>query len=304
MGNEDLEQLMSQLVMLQTKFIQGLQEQSSQALVPSNIPFPKPLYFKSGSKAGNFEKFEKQWKDYLVACDLEKSSEDKKVAILRLVLGEEALEVLETLVMPLTANEVLTPKKILEELKKAIVPTDNLIHSRYNFSLLSQGDEKFAEFLVKARQMNKECDWNKLSETSLEDEMLKGKLICGIKNEKLRKQFLMDKKVTLLQVVEKCKISEETDERIASTAQTASTNINKLAFSDPSNNGKCKFCGLEHPMKKILCPANNKICNKCGEKGHFATRCPESKKIKQVALQDQYEYEDYNDWSDGSMEIY
>ena len=40
----------------------------------------------------------------------------------------------------------------------------------------------------------------------------------------------------------------------------------------------CKFCGIEHVWGKANCPAHDKKCNSCGQKGHFASKCSEGHK--------------------------
>ena len=46
----------------------------------------------------------------------------------------------------------------------------------------------------------------------------------------------------------------------------------------------CKYCSFTH--QKGRCPAYNKICNKCGNKGHFASRCYSKRVVKEI-LQEQ-----------------
>ena len=42
---------------------------------------------------------------------------------------------------------------------------------------------------------------------------------------------------------------------------------------------ECKFCGRVHEMRKELCPAFGKKCEKCKRKNHFAAKCTSQEKF-------------------------
>lgn len=60
----------------------------------------------------------------------------------------------------------------------------------------------------------------------------------------------------------------------------------------------CKFCGRRHPMKRELCPAWQKRCQKCNGRNHFSTVCRRGKPREGVRGIHEHEHDDSCEGSD------
>ena len=60
------------------------------------LPPPSPLDIHGAQAADNWKQFERAWKNYALAMELNKKSEKIQVATLLTVIGEEAREVFST----------------------------------------------------------------------------------------------------------------------------------------------------------------------------------------------------------------
>lgn len=100
---------------------------------------------------------------------------------------------------------------------------------------------------------------------------------------------MQERKLDLKKCIDLCRSSEAASSQIKNISGASSTtdDVHRLrvqATKPPwkpkyDRNAKhqkrkiCKFCGGNHPLKKELCPACQKRCQKCNGRNHFATVC-------------------------------
>ena len=78
----------------------------------SNIPVPKELNLHDGDIAENWKKFEKAWKRYEIAVGLQSKTDEERVAVLLTIIGEEGVELYETLEFGKIGDELkIEPKQ-------------------------------------------------------------------------------------------------------------------------------------------------------------------------------------------------
>lgn len=92
---------------------------------------------------------------------------------------------------------------------------------------------------------------------------------------------------------------EATDLQLQGMAAEKEPEIHKVSEAKTNKSREldkqCKFCGQLHAMRKELCPAWGKTCNRCKGKNHFAIRCKTSNKrvcAIAAATQESDEYEE------------
>ena len=126
---------------------------------------------------------------------------------------------------------------------------------------------------------------------ALEDDLLRDRIICGIRENGLRKRLLQESALPLKRCVDMCRAAETT---VAQTkVMNAKDEIHRVGIDGrrreqekratdpkkPVGTVECKFCGRQHDKYKYKCPAYGKTCANCGKENHFARKC-KSTRIK------------------------
>ncbi|XP_058816643.1 uncharacterized protein LOC131679911 [Topomyia yanbarensis] len=160
-----------------------------------------------------------------------------------------------------------------------MVPRRDVKLARYEFAQCRQEpanengeSESMTNCINKARGLAKECNFG-----NLEDEMLRDKIITGLLDINLKKQFLKQQNLTSEMVISQCQMEEATQVDLVRnnwlqpgpSAQT----INKLTGSKQVSTRKCSFCGRGYHKKLSECPARGATCNHCKQKNHYAAVC-------------------------------
>lgn len=149
-----------------------------------NVPVPKALILKSGNIKENFDKFKQAWNDFMIASGFNCRSELEKKALLRSVIGEDGLELYNSLEL----DENLETEDILVQMREKATPTVSLVYNRYFFHTATQESDSFDEYLLKLRKLLKNSDYNS-SVATLEEHILRDRLIVGIRDEQVGLKF-------------------------------------------------------------------------------------------------------------------
>lgn len=256
---------------------------------------PKPFSAKD-NPSEEWKRWRKAYEWFESAAELSKKSEEVQAATFMNAGGQELSELLETL------NISDDNQKKVAELKKAFedyyVPQANLTYERYIFNKLGQQEgEKFDEFLVKIKTQAKRCDFG-----TIHDSLVKDKIVIGVINGKLREKLLTKKDLTLTTAIDMCRASEKATKQAGEIANEGQM-VNAVEARKWSKKGQssakrdqlhdekfdCNRCGTKHG--RANCPAFNKRCSKCNQKGHFASVCrtvsSNQRKSKSVNLVDE-----------------
>ena len=139
------------------------------------------------------------------------------------------------------------------------------------------------------------------------DELLRDGIVCGIRDNSLRKRLLREKKLTLSKTIDLCRGEEATEHHMKGIAgespdnpieasavkrhaagprpkfvKTAATKhqstLSQRGQPHSQPDKTCLFCGRKHAMLKSKCPAYGKKCHNCGQPNHFTPCCPKLKK--------------------------
>ena len=177
---------------------------------------------------------------------------------------------------------------------------------RYNFNTRNQRPgEGFESYYTELRNTVKDCEFG-----SLEDNLLRDRLVCGIIDEIVREKLLQvedltpEKCVNMCRLVEsnakqlrtlgssqpeldvhalrKIKLSSKTGQKHTSGKQAL---VEKQTGKKLTSNKPCDYCSYKHVKGK--CPAFGEFCKGCGQRGHFykANNCKLAKNdVNQVEL--------------------
>ena len=163
---------------------------------------------------------------------------------------------------------------------------------------LVQKDENIDQFVTLLKQKIKSCEYA----AAIVDDMVRDKLVFGIKDVTVKERLLREDSLTLQKALDVARASEASKLQIKEMNQipAGTENIHmvkskknhhkpqyqKNAQSAQSqqktetSNKKCGFCGKSHPPKQ--CPAYGKQCSYCHKFGHFVTVCRKKNGKKNV----------------------
>ncbi|RWS19639.1 uncharacterized protein B4U80_07483, partial [Leptotrombidium deliense] len=178
-----------------------------------------------------------------------------------------------------------TLQKVKDAFKAYCDPKGNVTYRRYVFrNRLQREHEDFDMFLTDVKLLAQDCEFDKLT-----DSMILDQIICGIRNDSLRGNMLRETSLTLDKATTMCQLNQSSLKQmkqisgqenvcIVRSPQSKRSNwkskINKQKSSSPEKETKaidCKFCGRRHAFRD--CPAFGKQCRSCGKKNHFASMC-------------------------------
>ena len=146
-----------------------------------------------------------------------------------------------------------------------------------------QQGESFDSYLTALHSLIKTCDFG-----TLQDNLLRDRVVLGIRENGTRKKLLAERKLTLEKCISICRATETTSKQLKEIAseevnainsarrpshstgnppskRTATTGIPRNKGSGPGQRResqiKCKFCLKTHEKKKESCFVWNKSCN-------------------------------------------
>ena len=147
-----------------------------------------------------------------------------------------------------------------------VTPLANIPYERFIFNTRNQKEsETFDQYLTELRKLSSSCKFD----TITPDEILRDRLILGLRNKNIKKRLLKDNELTLLTLIRICQSEEITLHqnnilyKEETLHQMKKSYKKKLMYSkdvqqsrNDSNNkqikklSKCKYCGLEHIWTK------------------------------------------------------
>ena len=247
----------------------------------------QPLIFDENI-ADNFVNFEREWKVYQIAALSEKDKKVQAYTLLNLA-GPDAI--LKSESFEYGNNESKEdPDVLIAKFREQCMPTKNIIIDRHNFNTCNQKQsEAFPSYLATIKILAKKCEFG-----TLNDELIRDRIVCGIYSDRVRKQLLREAALTLSSAVMICMASEQSDKN--SKLLQKETNVHYVKTGgDKSNKHKqrdwhgsktptehknsdaCYNCNTVHAHYRKSCPAYGKQCQNCRCYGHYATVCRKPK---------------------------
>ena len=151
---------------------------------------------------GEFDSTREDWTSYterlaqyFVANDI--TDARKKRAILLSACGPSTYQLIRNLASPTKPAE-----KSYDDLVKLISdhlhPTPTIACQRYNFNTRKQKEgESIAEYVAELRRIAEHCNYDAMLE-----EMLRDKLMCGVRDRRMRQKLLAEKDLTFKKAFE------------------------------------------------------------------------------------------------------
>lgn len=222
----------------------------------------------------HWKKFIQRFDIFLKATGKDNTNDEGKIAILLNIGGDSLLEIYNTL--------GLSQKKKYEEVKteldKHFEPVKNVIYERYKF--LSHppqsADQNIESYVLSLKKLVKNCEYH----VEEKDNMIRDKLVMGVKDSHLRCRLLDESKLTLDQAVGLAKKFHTVRSQTSDMSKVVLSNkedkyekeVDFVRKKGLNHQDECNKCGRTH-YNNMICPAVNGICNYCQKRGHFASKC-------------------------------
>ncbi|KAL4711894.1 hypothetical protein ACJJTC_006063 [Scirpophaga incertulas] len=223
----------------------------------------------TGNLAENWRIFQQSLNIYLLATGLDKAEEERKIAILLNLIGEEGIKIYNNF-----SGSKTTYKEVIQLFHEYCEPKKNILHSRFLFFHRDQEiDEPFDEYMNDIIKLAKDCQFK------CNDEAIRDRLVLGTSDKETQQKLVIDGDVTLEAVTTRLRMAEISRKQVAALRPIEQHNIVVNEITTKLIN--CKWCGKKHEANIKLCPARGKTCMKCSRKNHFASVC-KSRQVKNV----------------------
>ena len=158
--------------------------------------------------AEKWKKFKQAWDNYSLATQLNEKSEANQVATLLTVIGEESREIFSTFAWT-TAEDSSKIKEVLTKFEEYCQPCKNVPFERYRFNRrMQEAGESYDQYRTALIKLAQGCEF----QTITPDEILRDRLVFGIRDNKLRERLLRKSKLTLAETDEICRKHASTNE--------------------------------------------------------------------------------------------
>ena len=265
-------------------------------LPPMNLPPPKPLVV-DDNLASNWKQWKKVWQRYEIATGIYKQENLVRVSTLLSVIGEEAVKAFDTFAWGEGQSEN-SITDVLAKFDEYCEPRTQVIYERYRFNNRKQEPgESISAYVTELRVIAKNCAHDEITP----DEILRDRLVLGVRDEKVRERLLRVNDLTLSKAIDICKAAEQTSQQLKLLASGTEESVGAVRTqqrNEPPQNTRrprdppiqrteCRFCGYQHGNRQ--CPAKGQTCHKCGQKNHFQSRCratnPKVNTVEEVPFQ-------------------
>ena len=231
---------------------------------------------------------------YATAAGISNKPEKVQCCIFLHVAGAEAQKVYRTLEFEDDRKDKLEP--LVAAFREYCEGKTNLTITRYQFNSFNQTTEHMDEYIRELQNKITYCDYGPVEKSILCD-----RLICGVKNNRLRDKLLQTANISLTECMEMCRLSEHRAAQLNNNGQIPGEEHVDLIGSRPTNawgaapaaaagaarpatwdrrpankswaanRNQCNKCGYTH--QRGACPAYGKQCTNCKRTGHFYKMC-------------------------------
>jgi hypothetical protein len=240
----------------------------------------------TGNLATNWKRFYRAWNNYEIAARLKDphnpaTNKELRTATLLTCIGADALDVFDGLDFA-NEDERKDIDVVINKLEKYCIGETNETYERYCFNKRDQeSNETVDAYYTALRTLAKTCNFG-----NLEDNLIRDRIVLGVRHNSTRKKLLQVSKLTLQQSIDICRSCEKTSKQLESMKAEGEEvlAVGRGQFKEQSPRKRtekkvedvvirCKFCNTSHPRDKLKCPAWGKTCSLCKRKNHFAVVC-------------------------------
>ena len=240
-------------------------------------------------------KWIRRFERFRQASGLKDNDEEGQVNTLIYAMGDEADDILCGL--GLSAEDKKKFDTVRDKFEAHFVKRRNTIFERAKFNQRKQEKAESADsFITSLYCLAKHCGYG-----ALHDEMIRDRIVVGLRDATLSEKLQMDPELTLDKAVVAARQREAVKKQQA-VVRGEHPSINairaKSAYKgkpqsggNPSrypparptqNANSCTRCGRSPPHGRQQCPAREAKCHSCGKIGHFKTMCRSTQTVGTV----------------------
>ncbi|KAL0891818.1 hypothetical protein ABMA27_015083 [Loxostege sticticalis] len=189
---------------------------------------------------------------------------EKKVSLFLTLIGPDGYETLRNLIAPKKPSET-EYEKLVEILREHYVEKRSVIAERYQFyKCIQKASQSLNEYILELKVKAASCNFGEFLNQALRD-----KFVCGIRNEQIIRQLLIEKQT----------LTFEKAIKIASNYENAEQGVHNMQSNSSATVGRvrattkleCWRCGGLH--KPDSCYKKTLTCFVCKKVGHIAIKC-------------------------------
>jgi len=266
---------------------------------------PEPFDFRNPEK---WSQWRRRFEQYRIASGLSGESAERQACVLLYCLGKDAEDVLVS--TNITDAQRKVYDSVMKKLDDHFKVRRNIIYERARFNQRTQqSGETGDEYITALYGLIENCEYS----AAIKDELLRDRLVVGIRDQRLSLTLQTDSKLTLETAKKAIRQKEAVMEQQQSLKGDGSKShplvideINKRTSQSNHKKGErqpqkrnptpkrkeetpCTRCG-KGSHNKQQCPAREAECFKCHKKGHFRSQC-RSKEVGSVSTEDQDDLE-------------
>lgn len=241
------------------------------------------------SKPDEWPKWRKRFEQYRSASGLDAESESRQVDTLLYCLGDEADSVLAS--TNISAEDRKKYEEVMGKFDSYFRVRRNVTFERARFNRRSQKEGETAEqYITELYTLIEFCEYGDLKE-----EMLRDRLVVGIRDVGLSDKLQTDPDLTLERAKRMIRQKEAAREHrrelhedkkeapLGSVVANRRFSNRTPGRARPQNKGapsgqktkatECSKCGKARHQAGDRCPAVGATCHNCHKKGHFSVKC-------------------------------
>lgn len=168
---------------------------------PPPFNFEKDLVnITSGNLSNHWSRWKKSFSIYFDACQLNTKDKNVQVNILLHIIGEQCRDVYEQF----SPETNFTVESLLRKFDTFFTPKKNLTVERHRFFTRNQQEHETVEqYVFDLNKLAMSCEFKELKE-----DLVKDKMICGLREEALRERLLREYDLTLKKALDICSVAE------------------------------------------------------------------------------------------------
>ena len=244
------------------------------------VTMPEPFTF---SRPEEWVKWIRRFERFRVASGLARREGDVQVNTLIYAMGDQADDILIS--FTLSDEDRKSYATVKSKFDNHFIQRRNVIFERAKFNRRRQEENEPVEvFITALYSLAEHCGYG-----DLHDEMIRDRIVVGIRNSSLSEKLQPDAGLTLDKAITQVRQAEAVKQQQPLLRGKPDTPVGAVRQgkgwpnrTKPSNTDSttrkqgqqmCTRCGRSPPHNRAVCPARDQTCDKCGKKGHFRAVC-------------------------------
>lgn len=254
------------------------------------VSTPEPFCF---ARPEEWPKWIRRFERFRVASGLVSRGEEAQVNTLIYAMGDQADDILRSFTLSEEDRKNYTAVKGMFD--SHFVQRRNVIFERAKFNRRRQEEGESVEaFITALYTLAEHCGYG-----GLHDEMVRDRIVVGIRNSKLSEKLQLDPDLTLASAITQVRQSEAVKLQQSVIRGKPDTPVgavqrgkgglrpnkgsrNSGDSSHKSGKDSCPRCGRYPAHEKAQCPAKDQICRSCNKRGHFRVVCRSGAKVRGI----------------------